>query len=155
VVRFILCLILLAVPACSINQFGTSQVERIEGDGALVISLTGIGLHLDTFERNPSLSVGRYQAVHVFSTGCPQGFDTASMSTSDLFRALDPQLSVTRVTGVQLKAGSRELSLTIGVRELALLQLVDGASSTFRVLTFDAKELDNTFLRTCVEDFAD
>jgi hypothetical protein len=115
--------------ACSVNALGTAQSAVVPLDSGVAKSVRAIGLHLDAWDRNPSLNVGSYRAVHVFPAHCSAG------------RSL-PAYSFARITGFQLRIGPGEFSLTLGFRQVFEAALPRTATGQIRRFSFDPNHLD-------------
>lgn len=126
--------------ACSVNQHGTSRVDRWATDDLVGYHLTALGGHLDTRDKSTSFTLGHFETVHVFPAACDDIPNVAALTTPDLFHIVRPQASITRSLGVQLVAGSGEAGLTIGFRENARLLSFDSSSSFRRSFYFDATD---------------
>ena len=130
---------------CSINEYGVVKADMVPGDGSLVYIIKAPGIHFDTREeRQPSVSVGLYKAVHVFSTECWSNEQLENRNMDFLFKHLDLQLSVSQVFGAQIKAGPDEVSITLGVRERAELVSLDRSDSMMRTISFVSNRPENT-----------
>lgn len=138
---------LFVIAGCSVNEFGFVRHERFETKGAYVHSSIAYGLHIDTRDDDPSLSLGRYEALYVFPTRCRGAANFGRLSDKDLFRSIRPQLSYSLMDGFQLKAGRGEVSVTMGVREHLVALSVDRSASVARTIYFDPERPHATILR--------
>jgi hypothetical protein len=139
-------LLLAAAAGCSVNEYGTSRLSRWETDALVGYRLTAVGVHLDTRDRSPSLTIGRFEAFHVFPAACNDIPDVTALTTPDLFRRVSPQASVRRSVGVELVAGSGEAGITIGLREQARLLSLDRSADIRRHLVIETAEFRNSKL---------
>lgn len=145
--RHAIILAALTLQACSVNEYGTSTVERIAADGAHVFSVSGWGIHLNTRGDPLSLTVGKYSAQHIFPDNCPGIDNVADLSSTELFQKLLPQFSLTQSAGISVDVGSNNIGITIGVRENGLLLSVDNAASIQRQLRYSVNHPGATYLR--------
>ncbi|MCP5086391.1 MAG: hypothetical protein GY952_06275 [Rhodobacteraceae bacterium] len=134
------------IAGCSINESGVVTSERIEADGAMLYRLKAGGIHLDTRDKQPSLTIGVYDVTHIFPLDCG-GSRTTEMKPSKLFGAFDPQLSASRIAGLQLKSGPGETSVTLGLREHMNLISLDRTRDYHRILAYRPDNPAGTFLR--------
>lgn len=129
-----------ATAGCSINEYGLVEHERYLGEGHVTLAVSAFGIHLDTRDVNPSLTMGRYQAVHVFPDRCADLTDVAALETGALFRRVHQQISISHVYGLQIMAGPGESSLTLGMREHARLLSVDQSTTMRRSIIMNPSE---------------
>ena len=123
---FVICLPGMVCSACSIGGLGTANVQTFDIDGGAARVVEAVGLHLDTRDTNPSLTFGFYSAVQFFPKNCDGALPR-------------PVLSFSRVAGLQIKAGRREFSFTLGLREvLEISSNADGPDAT-RSVSFSPK----------------
>lgn len=104
---------LLATGGCSVNETGFVQTQTFQSDAAVTQRVQAFGLHLDTRDTDPSLTLGHYEGVRVYSTKCGSG------PTPDVGHQ---RLSFSRVTGAQIKLGPNEASISLGRRDLLLVR---------------------------------
>jgi hypothetical protein len=138
--------------ACSINEFGLVSTKHIQGDGALIHAISAPGIHIDTRDAQPSISLGYYKATHIFPLSYGDISDTSVFTNAELFRALRPQLSISRIVGGQIKSGQGETSLTLGMREHAVLISLDRSQQNCRILSYRPEDLEKTYLRVTKND---
>lgn len=131
---------------CSVNESGFVKHERFETNGAYVHSVIAYGLHVDTRDADPSVSLGRYDALYVFPVQCRGTGNVSNLDDKDLFLSVKPQLSYSLVDGLQLKAGRGEISATAGVREHLVALAVDPSESVARRIYFDPENPHATIL---------
>jgi hypothetical protein len=137
---------------CSINELGFVNTKRIQGDGALSYVISAPGIHIDTRDAQPSISLGYYKATHVFPLKYGDISDTSTFTNTKLFRVLIPQLSISRIIGGQVKSGRGETSLTLGMREHATLISLDRLQQDCRILIYRPENLEATYLRVAKND---
>lgn len=118
----------LVAAGCSVNEFGLVAVERTAIEGGVIVLLTAPGLHLDTIGRDPSLTFGRYEALHLFSDVCA----AAEGRRADLV--------IRRIDGLQITAGPGEVGVMIGRREQAQLAMIDRSASMVRFIELNLKD---------------
>lgn len=136
--------VLLISAGCSVNDFGVVKTDLVEADGAILYVRAAVGVHIDTRDTQPSLSIGHYKAVHVFAWGESEDHQKAGLS-SELFDDA-PQLSSSRVIGGQIKAGRGEMSFTLGMRERVVLARLDRSTSACRLLSYIPASPEETIL---------
>ncbi len=127
------------IAACSINEVGIVDIERFEGDGAVVYRKTAPGVHFDT-RRGASLTLGRYQSITVFATDCDGPPGDAANRLRAAFSTSAPELSIYYTEGLSLIGGADEVGLTLGVREYSLLAFKPEESEFGRHLAFSSED---------------
>ena len=136
----------LLIASCSVNEYGTSRISRWHTDTLVGYRATASGVHLDTRGRTPSLTIGRFEAFHIFPAVCDDVRDVAALSTEELFNKIHPHVSIRRNFGLQMVASPVEAGVTIGFREHIMLLLVDKSTAIRRRLTLDGTEFQNSQL---------
>ncbi|GAA6182328.1 hypothetical protein NBRC116594_37660 [Shimia sp. NS0008-38b] len=135
----------LLVTGCSINEFGLIHTEIMQTETASVYVTSAPGIHLDTRDAQPSLTLGHYKATHVFVA--PSSEAEEAILPANPFQTQHPHLSASRVVGLQLKSGEGETSFTLGLREHTSLSALDRTQSDCRLIRYLPNNLEQTFLR--------
>lgn len=130
---------------CSVNEVGIVDIERFEGDGAVIYRKTAPGVHIDT-RRGASLTIGRYQSISVFATACDGPSGAAADRLRAAFSTSAPEMSIYYTEGLSLIGGADEIGLTLGVREYSLLAFKPKQSEFGRHLAFSSENLMATRL---------
>lgn len=130
---------------CSINEVGIVDIERFEGDGAVVYRKTAPGVHIDT-RRGASLTIGRYQSISVFAAACDGPHGAVADRLRAAFSTSAPELSIHYTEGLSLIGGADEIGLTLGVREYSLLAFKPKESEFGRHLSFSSENIMATRL---------
>lgn len=131
--------------ACSFNEVGIVDIERFEGDGAVIYRKTAPGVHIDT-RRGASLTIGRYQAISIFATACDGPSGAAADRLRAAFSNSAPEMSIYYTEGLSLLGGADEIGLTLGVREYSLLAFKPENSEFGRHLAFSSENIMATRL---------
>lgn len=139
------CAGLFAASGCSVNGVGFVRSETETGDTYVAQTVTAFGLHLDTQDLDPSLTLGSYEAVRLYLTPCAGGPE----------RRYGPdqlRMTYSEIVGAQAKFGPNELSVTLGYRALLLATpaQTDGISAIrFHPRASDSIEFHATKQKNC------
>ena len=139
-------LIAMAVAGCSVNEYGTSHLSRWETDTHIGYQLVASGVHLDTRDTSPSLTIGRYEAFYLFPSTCEDIADIASLASGDLFDQVLPQATLRRTFGMELAAGPQEAGINIGFRERTRILTIDRSMSIQRSLVLNGENFRDSRL---------
>ncbi|MCB0833152.1 MAG: hypothetical protein KDC45_06795, partial [Bacteroidetes bacterium] len=138
-----------SLTGCAVNNLGTLAAKMTHGQGATVIEVSVIGIHLRTWSHDPGISFGLTKRSYIFPT-----FQTNLAESSWHYGWLKmPQTSPLslhlKTLGLEFSGGPLGYGILLGYRERTILAQVDQQNNLYMELFYIADEPANTHLILC------